>query len=143
MVSEGLWMFLGNGEKKKALENIKKILDAKGGCLITTDFSFKEYGWNVAEALYPGHGDAIMDETMELYDVVSRDDIGKNLFKSPEEAVKFINSCGLQVKRVPLIYGNYEMDPYSCLSDDQEHQLLNVLSEHYLWVITSDSKRPK
>ena len=110
MVSEGLWMFLGN---------------------------------NVAEALYPGHGDAIMDETMELYDVVSRDDIGKNLFKSPEEAVKFINSCGLQVKRVPLIYGNYEMDPYSCLSDDQEHQLLNVLSEHYLWVITSDSKRPK
>ncbi len=143
MVAEGLWMFLGNEEKKKALSNIKMILDAKGGCFITTDFSFKEYGWNVAEALYPGHGEAIMDETMELYDVVSRDDTGSKIFKSPQEAEKFIKSCNLQVQRVPLIFGNYEMDPNNCLSDEQEHQLLNVLAEHYLWVITSDSKKPQ
>ncbi|WP_027406555.1 class I SAM-dependent methyltransferase [Anaerovibrio sp. RM50] len=142
ILSEGLWMYLGNNEKKQALANIKRILDAKGGCFITTDFSLKEYGWNVAEAMYPGHGDTIMEETMELYDVVSRDDTASKSFKNAEEAEKFIRSCNLQVRRVPLIRGNYEMDPNNCLTDFQEHYLLNVVAENYLWVITSDAKRP-
>ena len=64
IVENGLMVYLTKERADKMFKNVRKILESKGGCMITTDLLLKEYFSDTAAAVYDEKNAGVLfDET--------------------------------------------------------------------------------
>lgn len=141
IVENGLMIYLTKDRIDSMFKNIKKILESKGGCMITTDFAMKKYFTDTAAALYGNeNAQTLYNETKEMYEKVLEDKVIDDHFTSEKQAINYLNSMGLKVEQVPLLPSDYSLHSYKNLTDEQMEKVKKLVGQKYLWVITAGGK---
>ena len=141
IVENGLMIYLTKERVDAMFRNIKKILESKGGCMITTDFAMKKYFTDTAAALYGNeNAQTLYNETKEMYEKVLEDKVIDDQFTSEKQAINYLNSMGLKVEQVPLLPSDYSLYSYKHLTDEQMERVKKLVSQKYLWIITAGGK---
>ena len=140
IVENGLIIYLTKDRLKSMFNNIKKILEHNGGCMITTDFAMKKYFTDTAAALYGTENAQILyDETKNMYEEVLEDKLIDDHFQSEKEAINYLNSIGLKVEQVPLLLSTDTLCSYNKLSNEQIKRINELIIKKYLWIITLEN----
>ena len=143
IIEEGLLMYLSRDQQKIMLENIRDILKKNGGCFLTSDFVAGKVFMSIGRTLY-GNDDAMTIglETKKLYEELSEILFNETMFKSTEEAIKFIESVGLKVEAIPL-FQNAAPDIRSIrdLNNGDIAKMNELMQQKLLWVITVDDAK--
>lgn len=140
IVEEGLLMYLSHDQQKAMLKNIRDILKKNGGCFVTSDFVAGEVFMSSNRTIY-GDEDAIIigKETQKLYEDVSETLFNDTMFKTTEEAVKFIEEAGLKVEMQPIFRNKPDIRSIRDLNN-RDIEAINAMTQQQklLWVITVD-----
>lgn len=142
IVGEDLLMYLSREQQKAMLENIREILKEQGGCFVTSDFTSGEIFMSSNKAVY-GDEDALVvaKETQRLYEDISEVAFGNTLFKSTEEAVKFVEDLGLKVEMRPVFTSTPDLISIRDLNSRDIEKIHAMTQQKLLWVITVDDKK--
>ena len=142
IVSDDLILYLSRDQQKAMLKNIRSILKKHGGCFITSDFVSGEIFMAANKAIY-GDEDALIlaKETQKLYEGISETLFKDTIFKTTEEAVKFIEDAGLKVEMYPLFHGKPDIRSIRDLNNRDIESINNMMQQKLLWVITVDGKK--
>ena len=137
IVEEGLLMYLSHDRQKAMLENIRDMLKKNGGCFVTSDFVAGEVFMSINRTIY-GDEDALTigKETQKLYENLSEIIFNDTMFKSQEEAVKFIESAGLKVEMRPLFQSAPDIRSIRDLNDRDIARINEMMQQKLLWVMT-------
>ena len=137
IVEEGLLMYLSRDRQKAMLENIRDMLKKNGGCFVTSDFVAGEVFMSINRTLYGDETARIIGrETQKLYEGISEIIFNDTMFKSQEEAVKFIESAGLKVEMRPLFQSAPDIRSIRDLNDSDIARINEMMQEKLLWVMT-------
>ena len=142
IVEDDLLMYLSRDQQKAMLESIRDILKEKGGCYVTSDFVAGQIFMTANKTIY-GDEDAmiIAKETQKLYENISEILFSDKAFKTTEEAVKFIESCGLKVEMQPIFASTPDIRSIRDLNSSDIAKINSTLQEQkYLWVLTVADK---
>ena len=142
IVEDDLLMYLSRDQQKAMLESIRDILKEKGGCYVTSDFVAGQIFMTANKTIY-GDEDAmvIAKETQKLYENISEILFSDKTFKSTEEAVKFIESCGLKVEMQPIFASTPDIKSIRDLNSNDIAKINSTLQEQkFLWVLTVADK---
>ena len=139
IVEEGLWMYLSHDKQKAMLKSIRDILKKNGGCFVTSDFVAGEIFMSINRTIY-GEKNAVIigKETQKLYEDVSEILFSDTMFKSNEEAVKFIEEAGLKVEMRPIFTGTPNIISIRDLNSRDIESINALMQQKLLWVITVD-----
>lgn len=139
IVEEDLLMYLPREKQKAMLENIRDILKKYGGCFVTSDFVSGEIFMSSSKIIY-GDEDAltIAKETQKVYENVSEILFNDTMFKSEEEAINFVESCGLKVELRPVLKNISDIKSIRDLNNHDISAINNDMTQKkLLWVITA------
>ena len=138
IVEDGLWMYLSRDKQKIMLKSIRDILKKNGGCFVTSDFVAGEIFMSINKTIY-GEKNAVIigKETQKLYEDVSEILFNDTMFKSNEEAIKFIEDAGLKVEMKPIFTNKPDIRSIRDLTD-RDIEAINTMTQQQklLWVIT-------
>ena len=142
IVEEGLLMYLPRDKQKAMLENIRELLKKHGGCFVTSDFVPGKIFMSVNKTIY-GEEDALIiaKSTQKLYENISEVFFNDTIFKTEEEAVKFIESAGLKVEMIPLFNTAPDIRSIRDLNNNDIKKIHDMLQQKFLWVITLADKK--
>ena len=143
IVEEGLWMYLSHDKQKVMLKSIRDILKKNGGCFVTSDFVAGKIFMSINRTIY-GEKNAVIigKETQKLYEDVSEILFNDTMFKTTEEAVKFIEDAGLKVEMRPIFMNKPDIRSIRDLTD-RDIEAINAMTQQQklLWVITVDDSK--
>lgn len=138
IIEEDLLVYLPREKQKAMLENIRDILKEHGGCFVTSDFVAGEIFMSSDKIIY-GEEDAlkIAKETQNVYENLSQILFNDTMFKSADEAINFIESCGLKVELRPVLKNISDIRSIRDLNS-RDISAINdeMTSKKLLWVIT-------
>ena len=137
IVEEGLLMYLSHDRQKAMLESIRDILKKNGGCFVTSDFVAGKIFMSGNRTIY-GDEDALViaGETKKIYEDVSEILFNDTMFRTEEEAIKFIEDAGLKVEMRPLFHNKPDIRSIRDLNN-RDIEAINVATQQkLLWVIT-------
>ncbi|MBR1645663.1 MAG: hypothetical protein IJ685_02680 [Selenomonadaceae bacterium] len=139
IVEDGLLMYLPRDKQKAMLENIRDILKEHGGVFVTSDFVAGEIFMGINRTIY-GEDDApvVGKETQKLYEDLSEVFFNDTVFKTTDEAVKFIEEAGLKVEMRPLFNGNPNVRSIRDLNTRDIESINVLMKQEFLWVMTAD-----
>lgn len=139
IIEEGLLMYLSRDQQKAMLKNIRDILKEHGGAFVTSDFVAGEMFMSVNKTIY-GDEDALTvgKETQKVYEELSQIVFNDTMFKTKEEAVKFIENAGLKVEMRPLFNGTPDIISIRDLNNHDIESINSMMQQKLLWVITVD-----
>ena len=139
IVEEGLLMYLSRDQQKAMLENIRDILKKNGGVFVTSDFVAGDIFMSINRTIY-GDEDALVvaKETQKVYEDLSKVFFNDTIFKTKEEAVKFIEEVGLKVEMRPLFTGMPNIISIRDLNNRDIENINALMQQKLLWVITAD-----
>ena len=142
IVEEGLLMYLSHDQQKAMLENIRDILKKHGGCFVTSDFVAGEVFMSSNRTIY-GDEDALIigKETQKLYEDISETLFNDTMFKSKEEAIKFIEDAGLKVEMQPIFRNKPDIRSIRDLNNRDIEAINAMTQQKLLWVITVNDKK--
>lgn len=135
IMTEGLFMYLDEEEIRAAVHNIADILREKGGCFVTQDFSTKLFVTDVAEALYPGEGEALYATSADMYNDTSEYIMHIEFGEDSSTIIEILENEGLNIEKVALFHNGENAD-IPGLSPEQKERLEEVKQKEYMWVIT-------
>ena len=138
IVEEDLLAYLPREKQKAMLENIRDILKEHGGCFVTSDFVAGEIFMSSDRIIY-GDEDAltIAKETQKVYENLSQILFNDTMFKSADEAINFVESCGLKVELRPVLKNISDIRSVRDLNNRDISAINDVTSQKLLWVITA------
>ena len=138
IVEEDLLAYLPREKQKAMLENIRDILKEHGGCFVTSDFVAGEIFMSSDRIIY-GDEDAltIAKETQKVYENLSQILFNDTMFKSADEAINFVESCGLKVELRPVLKNISDVRSIRDLNNRDISAINDVTSQKLLWVITA------
>lgn len=139
IVEEGLLMYLSRDQQKAMLENIRDILKKNGGVFITSDFVAGDIFMSINRTIY-GDEDSLVvaKETQKVYEDLSKVFFNDTIFKTKEEAVKFIEEAGLKVEMRPIFTGTPNIISIRDLNSRDIESINALMQQKLLWVITVD-----
>ena len=139
IVEDGLLMYLSREQQKAMLENIRDILKEHGGAFVTSDFVAGKIFMSVNRTIY-GDEDALVvaKETQRVFEDLSHVFFSETVFKTEEEAVKFIEDAGLKVEMRPVFSGTPNIISIRDLNTRDIESVNAMMQQKYLWVITVD-----
>ena len=139
IVEEGLLMYLSRDQQKAMLENIRDILKKNGGVFVTSDFVAGDIFMSINRTIY-GDEDALVvaKETQKVYEDLSKVFFNDTVFKTKEEAVKFIEEVGLKVEMRPIFTGTPNIISIRDLNNRDIENINALMQQKLLWVITAD-----
>ncbi|MBR6012669.1 MAG: class I SAM-dependent methyltransferase [Selenomonadaceae bacterium] len=142
IVEEDLLMYLSRDKQKAMLKNIRDILKKNGGCFVTSDFVAGEIFMSIAKNIY-GDEDALTlaKETQKIYEDISEMFFNETMFKSKEEAVKFIEDAGLKIEMRPIFSGTPNIRSIRDLNNRDIENINAMTQQKLLWIITVDDKK--
>ena len=142
IVEEGLLMYLSREQQKAMLKNIHDILKKNGGCYVTSDFVAGKIFMSSNRTIY-GNEDALIigKETQKLYENLSHILFNDTMFKSTEEAVKFIEDQGLKVEMRPLFKKTPDIRSIRDLNNRDIANINTMTQQKLLWIITVNDKK--
>lgn len=137
IVEEGLLMYLSRDQQKAMLKNIREILKKHGGCFVTSDFVAGEIFMSANRTIY-GDEDALIigKSTQKLYEDISEVFFRDTIFKTTEEAIKFIEEAGLKVEMHPVFKNIPDLQSIRDLNGTDIAKIHSMLKQNLLWVIT-------
>lgn len=137
IVEDGLWMYLSRDKQKAMLESIRDILKKHGGCFVTSDFVAGEIFMSVNRTIY-GDADAMIlaKETQKIYENLSQILFNDTMFKTTDEAVKFIENAGLKVEMRPLFKNTPDIISIRDLNNEDIAKINAMTQQKLLWIIT-------
>ena len=138
IVEEGLLSYLSRDQQKATLKNICEILKRHGGCFVTSDFVAAEIFMSAGKAIY-GEEDALIlaGETKKLYENISQVLFDDTIFKTHEEAIKFIEDAGLKIEMRPIFQSTPDIRSARDLNTRDINNINEMLTgQKLLWVIT-------
>lgn len=142
IVEEGLLMYLSHDQQKAMLENIHDILKKNGGCFVTSDFVAGKIFMSGCRTIYGDEdGLVIARETKKLYEDVSEVLFNDTMFKTEEEAIKFIEDAGLKVEMRPIFQNKPDIRSIRDLSNRDIDAINAAAQQKLLWVITVDENK--
>ena len=139
IVEEGLLMYLSHDQQKAMLKNIRDILKKNGGVFVTSDFVAGDIFMSINRTIY-GDEDSLVvaKETQKVYEDLSKVFFNDTIFKTKEEAVKFIEEAGLKVETRPLFTGAPNVISIRDLNSRDIESINALMQQKLLWVITVD-----
>ena len=139
IVEEGLLMYLSREQQKAMLENIRDILKEHGGAFVTSDFVAGDIFMSINRTIY-GDEDALVvgKETQKVYEDLSKIFFSDTIFRTTEEAVKFIEDAGLKVEMRPVFNGTPNIISIRDLNNRDIESVNAMMRKNLLWVITVD-----
>ena len=142
IVEEDLWVYLSHDKQKAMLKNIRDILKKNGGCFVTSDFVAGKIFMAGCRTIY-GDEDALIiaRETKKLYEDVSEIFFNDTMFRTEEEAIKFIEEEGLKVEMRPLFQNKPDIRSIRDLSNRDIEAISATAQQKLLWVITVDDSK--
>ena len=151
VATEGLMMYLTNEERKVFLQNMRRLLAAKGGCWINADAETMVY----YRAVY--HTVAGAEKAMELiqktkgaFSKQSDSNIGSHsMFKNDGSSAlrggfdydgleREYASLGLKVERVPVSLEGVDLHVFASMSEEQVSKLKELITQVSFWKVTAD-----
>ncbi len=137
VIEQGLMIYFNREQIAEMLINVKNILKAHGGCFVTSNFSRKPYFAQIVEPLYGKDAvEPLYRRTRMLYEDVLGDPMYDDTFSSDEDAIKFLNNLGFNVKRAPLFTSEPTLYSFKGLTVEQTNALKNLAKQDYIWVLT-------
>lgn len=137
IIEQGLMIYFDRPHIQQMLENIKPVLQRHGGCYVTSNFCRKPYFNAIASTLYGADAaDTLYKETYDIYETVLGDPMYDDTFQSDEDAIKFLDKLGFNVKQVPLFGGDFNLYSFKGLSADQINSLKSLGKQPYIWILT-------
>ncbi len=139
IVEEGLLMYLSRDQQKAMLKNICDILKKNGGVFVTSDFVAGDIFMSINRTIY-GDEDALVvaKETQKVYEDLSKVFFNDTIFKTKEEAVKFIEDTGLKVEMRPIFTSTPNITSIRDLNNRDIESINALMQQKLLWVITVD-----
>ena len=139
IVEDGLLMYLSRDQQKAMLKNIRDILKKNGGVFVTSDFVAGDIFMSINRTIY-GDEDALViaKETQKVYEDLSKVFFNDTIFKTKEEAVKFIEETGLKVTMRPIFTGTPNIISIRDLNSHDIESINALMQQKLLWVITVD-----
>ena len=138
IIEQGVMIYLEPDVRAQMYENIRDVLKAHGGCMITSDFVQKKYFMDVAAALYgEAAAPTIYAENKAMYEKVYDDKIADDDLQDEAEAIEFLKTHGLRVEKVPLFISTPNLFINSKLTPAQIENVNALAKKNYLWVITA------
>ena len=121
------------------LENIRDILKEHGGAFVTSDFVAGDIFMSINRTIY-GDEDALVvgKETQKVYEDLSKIFFSDTIFRTTEEAVKFIEDAGLKVEMRPVFNGTPNIISIRDLNNRDIESVNAMMRKNLLWVITVD-----
>ena len=142
IVEEDLLMYLSHDQQKAMLENIRDILKKNGGCFVTSDFVAGKIFMSGCRTIYGDEdGLVIARETKKLYEDVSEVLFNDTMFRTEEEAIKFIEEAGLKVEMRPLFQNKPDIRSIRDLNNRDIEAINAAAQQKLLWVITVDENK--
>ncbi len=148
ILTEGLLMYFTDSEVAALCDNIRRILEKKGGCWYNADV---ETALQYIMTIRPLCGDRFMEvmknahrQTVDKADV----EVGKNsLTVSPadmrtgiQRAMQFLSQHGLRAERIPIADNMPELKSLADVPADQAGQILEGMKQCAYWKITPGGK---
>ena len=142
IVEEDLLPYLPRDKQKAMLENIRDILKEHGGCFVTSDFVAGEIFMSANKTIY-GDADALIiaKETQKVYEDISAILFNDTMFKSTNEAIKFVEDCGLKVELRPIFNSTPDIRSIRDLNNRDIEKINAMTRQKLLWVITVDDNK--
>ena len=137
IIEEDLLMYLSREQQKAMLENIRDILKKHGGVFVTSDFVAGDIFMSVNKTIY-GEKDALVvaKETQKVYEDLSKVFFSDTIFKTTQEAVKFIEDAGLKVEMRPIFSAAPNIISIRDLNSRDIESMNDLMKQKFLWVIT-------
>ena len=135
ILHEGLWMFLSAEEQAVFADNVRRILERRGGLWVTPDIWDLESNNRFTEALGP-EPSAVLQRIMQRVAALTGRDIEKNYFHDRSDAVRFFNDRGLEVERLPMVEDLTRIASIKKLWGDREREFYEAgLRLQTVWVM--------
>ena len=137
IIDQDVIAYIDRDDLDKMFDNINHILTKHGGCYITSDFSVRHYLRDVAVALYgKKEAHSVIVSNNDLHEDLVSENPYYEVFKSKEEAVKFLAAHGLEAREIPLFNAAPKLYCEKKLSAEQKAGIEKLFGKNYLWVIT-------
>ena len=140
--TEGLLMYFSDAEIHPFLDNIKRLLDAHGGCWITADPEIKPEHDRIRKAIRP---DGAEEETRQLLqEKADVDDLHNAMMlrigheaEDIRKVQAVLSDHGLKAERIRIAGGIAETKAFSQLSPDQKKAVLKATEDIAFWKVVS------
>ena len=143
IIAKGVFSQLDEEGQIQMFENCKLLLEAHGGCIVTSDYVAADILGSVAGALYGASDGAIVcSKTKSLY----TEAIGANMrnpFELNDKSRRLIESLGLQIEVVQLYQDLPDLKCFELLTEDQIAALREAVPGNEFWVITLAPSEPE
>lgn len=137
VIEQGLMIYFDRPKIATMLENIRAILEAHGGCYVTSNFCRKPYFASIVTPIYGANSvQTLYDETLEFYEEVLGDPMYDNTFASNDDALAFLDELGFKVQQVPLFTVEPELHSIKKLNPRQQFAIKALAHQKYIWVLT-------
>jgi len=140
--TEGLLMYFSDAEIHPFLENIKKLLDAHGGCWITADPEIKPEHDRIRKAIGPDGSE--QDTRLVLQEKADVDDLqNAMLVRIGHEAEDIrrvqavLSDHGLKAERIRIAGGIAKTKAFSQLEPEQGKAVLKATEDIAFWKVVS------
>jgi len=140
--TEGLLMYFSDAEVHPFLDNIKKLLDAHGGCWITADPEIKPEHHRIREAI--GSPDSEQDTLLVLREKADVDDLQNAMMvrigheaEDVRRVQAVLSEHGLKAERIRISGGIAETKAFSQLSPDRKTAVLKATEDVAFWKVVS------
>ena len=143
ILADSVFSLLDEEKQIEMFENCKILLEAHGGCIVTSDYVAANILGSVANALYgASDGPIVNSKTKSLYTKA----IGANMpnpFALSDKSRKLIESLGLQIEVVPLYDELPNLACFGLLTDEQIEALRTSVPGNEIWIITLAPEEPE
>ncbi len=137
VIEQGLMIYFNREQIAEMLVHVKEILQAHGGCFVTSNFCRKPYFAQIVEPIYGADAvEPLYRRTRMLYEDVLGDPMYDDTFTSDKDALKFLNGLGFKVEQVPLFRAEPQLYSFSSLTSDQISAMKRLAKQNYIWVLT-------
>ena len=148
VLTSGLLMYLSTSELEALTRNIKRALDAHGGCWITADPEVKVQHYSLLKVITGDRYNDIVKRRLDILREKSDFPLGENALsihlesreKDMAAAMGFLRSHGLRAERLSVADNMPEEEPFSfsLVREEQKEDMRNVFRTTAFWKITSD-----
>ena len=138
IIEQGVSIYLADDIRAQMFDNIRDVLKAHGGCLITSDFCQKKYFTDAAAALFgEAAAPTLYAETKAMYERVYDDKIADDALQDEREAMEYLAAHGLRAEKIPLFRTLPKLHVAARLTPEQIQRVNELAVRNYLWVITA------
>jgi len=140
--TEGLLMYFTDAEIHPFLDNIKKMLDAHGGCWITADPEIKPEHDRIRKAIGPD--DSEQDTRLVLEEKADINDLQNGMLvrigheaEDIQRVQAVLADHGLKAERIRISGGIAETEAFAMLTPDQKKAVLKATEDVAFWKVVS------